>query len=257
MGKNRISYVLMGMSAAFFVGAGFIPQFPFFIFAALAPLFLLFEHGRKENAALPHLFGRIFIVLLVSFLAWNTKYTFLTWMDWMVPLIHALAITLAFVVFHFTDKHAKNRLGVFTLIIYWLAMEFLLLQGHPAFARFFLASAFDQYPGLIGWNAYTGFLGVSLWILIVNVLLFYSVFAEDRLFKGKISWPGLAGSLLLGCLPVFFGADTIAIVREDLVTGDAMSKQLAGSGEYIGKTAVWVAVLLLLYSFVRREVKDQ
>lgn len=244
----------MAIAIIFLICGKMIEVFPFFIFAGLAPVFALFNNRQEQTSSKLNLHIRIFVIVLVVFLVWNINYVNSTLAHWLIPVVHALAVMLAFVAFDFTDKYARNRIGFFTLAIYWLAVEFLLLRAHPEFSRFFLATAFNSHPEVVEWNAYTGFLGVSLWIIFVNILLYRCIFKDNAVFTGNINWIGLAATIIVACAPFFIDVEGAAILREDLLVNGADAKQLAGSGEYIGKTAVWVTVLLLLYSFVKREV---
>lgn len=241
-------------TAAIFLSLGkVIEATPFLIFLGLAPIFALFYNRKKESTATLSLYVKILLVLLIAFLLWNTAYPNST-TSWILPILYALAMLLSFAVYGFTDKYVRNRLGFFTVPIYWLALEYLLLQVYPGFARFFLGSAFSEHPDLISWNVYTGFLGVSLWILIVNIMLFYFLFKDDALFNGTIRWVGLAATIIAACIPFFLTTDAVAITHEDLMNSVTAEKQIYGSSEFIGKTAVWISMLLLMYSFVKKEV---
>ncbi|ELR72178.1 apolipoprotein N-acyltransferase [Fulvivirga imtechensis AK7] len=244
-------------TAIIFLSLGkLIAAMPFLTFLGLAPLFTLFYNRQKEASAKLSLYVKIFIVLATTFLLWNAAYSNENLISHIQPVFHAIIMLLPFAIYGFTNKYARNRLGFFTIPIYWLALEYLLLQFQPVFAGFFLGSVFSDHPELISWNIYTGFLGVSLWILIINILLFYCVFKDNALFNGNIRWAGLIAAIIVTCVPFFLATDAIAITHKDLVSGgSALEKQAYGSSEFIGKTAVWISVLLLLYSFVKREVR--
>ncbi|MEX2336287.1 MAG: hypothetical protein WD555_03350 [Fulvivirga sp.] len=255
--KNTLRDYILTAAAAIFLAMGKMSgEFPLFVFLGIAPLFSLFYNQQKEGSAKRPLIIKIFIVLLFAFLCWNLTYSGLSFIDWLLPIVYSLAIALSFVFYSFTDKYAKSRLGFLTFVIYWLAIEFLMLQVCPEFSRFFLATAFNEHSSLISWNIHTGFMGVSLWILLVNILFYHAIFKDDAIFNGNIKWRKMAFTLVIICVPFFFNTGGDAIIRQDLLQGlPAMEKQISGSGEYIGKTATWVSILLLLYSFVKREIK--
>jgi apolipoprotein N-acyltransferase len=67
----------------------------------------------------------------------------------------------------------------FIFIISWLSFEFLHLSWELSWPWLTLGNAFANTPMLIQWYEYTGFMGGSLWILVLNVLIFkaYSFYA--------------------------------------------------------------------------------
>ena len=69
-----------------------------------------------------------------------------------------------------------------------------------------LATNFDQFSYLIGWSADTGLLGVSLWVLVGNVLFYYVFIRDNAIFQGKIRWLSLVYSIVLLILPVLISA---------------------------------------------------
>lgn len=255
LGKAQLrDYILIAAAILFLTLAKVAGEFPLFVFLGLAPLFSLYHNQQKESSSQRQLLLQVYAVLLVAFLCWNIVYAKGTFLDWMLPFVYSLAALIPFILYIFTNKFAPSRLGFLTFAIYWLAVEFLMLQVHPEFTRFFLASAFNENPGLISWNIHTGFQGVTLWILLVNTLFYQAIFRDDAIFNGTIHWKKMVFTLLTICIPFIVTTGADGLTREDLLTGMASVKQVSGNGEYIGKTAVWVSILLLLYSFVKKEV---
>lgn len=253
--NNKQDLLLILASITLLVLVKFVNIFPVWVFFGLVPLFVLFHNQQKEASVKPLLFLKIFSVFLVVFLIWNCSYFNSTAISWLFPVIYSVAITFSFIIYSFTNKYAKNRLGFFTILIYWLAIEFLMYYAHPQFSRFMLATAFNEHPEYVSWNVHTGFMGVSLWILLANITLFYALFKDQAMSKGKINPVALIITITIIALPALFNNDTTAILHLDLLNeGTNASKQISGNGEYIGKTAVWVSILLILYSFVKKEV---
>ncbi len=96
-------------------------------------------------------------------------------------LFHRMGLTL---VYRSWTRHLSpfggHRYAVF--IIFWLAFEFLHLSWELSWPWLTLGNAFADSPMLIQWYEYTGFLGGSLWILVLNVLIFkaYSFYAYEQ-----------------------------------------------------------------------------
>ncbi|GAA0891542.1 hypothetical protein GCM10009122_12210 [Fulvivirga kasyanovii] len=256
MEKNKLRDLLFGLSAIVLLGlAKITPALSFLIFIGWVPLFALLHNQQKESSPKGALILKTFIVLLATFLIWNITFINQKPTQWLLPLIYSTALTCSFIIFGFTDKHARNRLGFYTIPIYWLAIEFLLYQLHPQFSRFMLGSVLSSQPAFISWNVHTGFMGVSLWVLLSNITLFNAILKDRAPTHGNISWPALILAIAIIVIPTLLSNDTLAITQTDLLNEKAIAaKQVSGSGEYIGKTAVWVSILLILYSFVKKEV---
>ncbi|UII33472.1 hypothetical protein LVD17_06500 [Fulvivirga ulvae] len=256
MEKNNLRDILFTISAITLLGLSKIaPALSFLAFIGLAPLFALFHYHQKESSSKIRAVMMVFISLLAVFLIWNSTFTNETFTQWLLPLIYSSAISCSFIVFNFTDKYAKNRLGFYTIPIYWLAIEFLLYQAHPQFSRFMPGSVFSSQAAFISWNVHTGFMGVSLWVLLSNITLFNALLKDKAPTHGNIRWPLLILAIAIIVIPTLSSNETVAIIQPDLLDEKVRAaKQISGSGEYIGKTAVWVSILLILYSLVKKEV---
>ena len=93
-------------------------------------------------------------------------------------------MTLAFHLFHLTRRKLGDRLGYMSLVFYWLAFEFLYLRAQINFPWTMLGNAFAKEVWTIQWYEWTGVLGGSLWVLVMNILIF-------KLLKG---WRGKRSS---------------------------------------------------------------
>ena len=76
----------------------------------------------------------------------------------------------------------KNR--IFILPILWIAFEYLHLNWDLSWPWLTLGNVFSAHPSWIQWYSYTGVLGGTLWVLMVNILVFK--FYENK-FSFKIS----------------------------------------------------------------------
>ena len=247
MGKNKAEIVISLLSVVFLSISHFYPSLSVLTFPGIAlALLILQKKDFKSKSAL------LWVIFTIVFLLWNSCYTNDNWTDWLMPVTYSTALTLVFTLYVFTKDHVRNRLGLFTMCIYWLALEFLLYSHDAQYSRFMIATAFDAQPYFISWNAYTGYMGISLWVMLGAVLLAKSWPWIESIKMPQIHWGWLIIALIVILLPLVIPFHSSYIVQHDLVDGH--NKQLAGSGEYIGRTALWVAILLTLFSFVKKEV---
>ena len=79
---------------------------------------------------------------------------------------------------HFFKKRGTENLNIYgwvrytIFIIIWLAFEFLHLTWELSWPWLTLGNALADRPELVQWYEFTGTLGGSLWILILNVIIF-------------------------------------------------------------------------------------
>ncbi len=122
------------------------------------------------------------------------------WIYWATPLgplasviVNGGYMTLTFLVFHHVRRRLGDRLGYASFVIFWLAFEFLYLRAQINFPWILLGNGFANDVMLIQWYEWTGVLGGSLWVLVLNILIFKLVkgWLAERSFaanKSRIGW---------------------------------------------------------------------
>jgi apolipoprotein N-acyltransferase len=120
--------------------------------------------------------------------------------------LNAFFMAIPFWLFHKTNKvinpawtldnnilqkvYADEVLKYGAFIVYWLAFEYVHLNWEISWPWLTLGNAFAQYPSWIQWYEYTGTTGGSLWILLLNVLIFNILdkkyFRKERYTKNLI-----------------------------------------------------------------------
>ena len=139
-------------------------------FIGFVPLLLL------ENRAAQGERMRLFWLSYLAFLIWNVATTWWVWNATPAAIaawvLNALFMTIVFIVFHLTKKKVCNKpWGNFFLIPYWLAFEYLTYLWAAKWPWLNLGNVFSTRIEWIQWYEYTGVVGGSLWILLVNILI--------------------------------------------------------------------------------------
>ncbi|HDR67800.1 MAG TPA: hypothetical protein ENN61_01990, partial [Bacteroidaceae bacterium] len=142
---------------------------------ALLPL-LLIEHnisvwkpGRGSSG--------IILYAIIAFAIFNmlTSYwvRYAAWIGIIgAVIVNTALMTFTFWLFHVTKRRLGPKLGYASLAVYWLAFEFLYLNGKVNFPWLLFGNGFANDIVLIQWYEITGTLGGSLWVIIINLLLF-------------------------------------------------------------------------------------
>ena len=81
-------------------------------------------------------------------------------------------MAIVFLLFHKVKKSTSIRLGYLSLILLWIAMEYLHLNWSLSWPWLTIGNVFANFPLVVQWYEFTGFLGGSLWVMLVNILMF-------------------------------------------------------------------------------------
>ncbi|MBU8892688.1 MAG: apolipoprotein N-acyltransferase [Bacteroidales bacterium] len=117
-------------------------------------------------------------------------------------IVNTLLMTTTFWLFHITKRNLGTKTGNFSFIIYWTGFEHFYLNAEISWPWLNLGNALAKDIKLIQWYEYTGTLGGALWILILNLLLFYIIKSYINNRNLRIQFPQLISYFLLIIIPV-------------------------------------------------------
>ncbi len=241
--------LLLAVASALLTGGWLMASFPLLIFLGLAPLFALADRTEKNSPILE----RMEFVLLALGISW-VSYAFFRDQSVVMALVTAIIITLAFVAHAWVWQSLGIRTGKITLILFWLAIEYVVLKLIPE-RGIFLADALHLQYAWTRWTVHTGYLGTSLWILIVN-WCWYQSFLHDK----SIHWGWFAAGLLLLLGPALYSYSLAeaAVTRQDMINlyGNHQTQSdvtYLARGELVVRTAAWLSTLILLFTFVKSQ----
>lgn len=149
--------------------------FVLLLFVAWVPLLLvqqeLGDSGRKG----------MFWYALLAFFVWNTLTTWWIWNSTGVGAVAAwffnsLFMAFVFYIFHLSKvKLFGNKRGIAILLFYWVTWEYFHMNWQLTWPWLSLGNAFASQYKWIQWYEYTGTLGGTVWVFIVNFLLFAAI----------------------------------------------------------------------------------
>jgi apolipoprotein N-acyltransferase len=244
-------YILCAISAVLLSAALLMRSFPVLIFAAIAPLFAITDHANEGNFwNKVELVGVAFAAGLVAWSGFDTAMT-------MTVVLESIAIALTFLAYTFSRRGLGSRLGKLTLIIFWLATEYLLVKFFANKPVFFLADAVYAKTAWLRWTNSTGYLGASLWILVANLFFYLGL-----LRNGLRIWYLLVFLIvILG--PIFYSytlqtdyatrLHMLLLYMNDPTPAEGYNAR----GEWIPRTAAWISVLILLSAFVKDNIRKK
>jgi apolipoprotein N-acyltransferase len=150
--------------------------FPFLLFFGFVPLFFIIDH-IDENRQRFHKYS-IFQFAYISFFTWNLLTTWWIWNSTefgaiMAVLLNSLFMALIFMIFHLSKRTFFKKSGaIYLIIFYWISFEFLHLDWDLSWPWLNLGNAFAMYTPWVQWYEYTGTFGGSLWVLLMNILIY-------------------------------------------------------------------------------------
>ena len=113
----------------------------------------------------------------ITFTIWNFLST-----EWMLAisfsgglliiLINSFFMSAVFLIFSLARRKLIRISGYFLLIVFWLSYEYFLIHGKPGWPWLVLGNGLGSSIWLVQWYQFTGVMGGSLWVLVVNILLF-------------------------------------------------------------------------------------
>ena len=162
--------------------------FPLLLLVAFVPLLIL-EDLKRKDPAITRL--SIYWMVFPAFLIWNALTTYWIYNSTLfgaavATLLNTFCQSLMFWLFHFTRKTMKRGgNGFIALIFFWITFEFIHHHWDLNWPWMTLGNGFAAWPEWIQWYEYTGTFGGSLWILVVNILVFKSM--DITHIRGKFS----------------------------------------------------------------------
>lgn len=175
---------------------------PFLIFFAFIPLFLMSDELLKKGSKVS--FWKGFIFSYPAFLIWNAITTY--WICYTtVPggiaasVLNAMLMSLVFGLWHCCRKHSKHTwTHPIMFIAFWIAFEKLHLTWDLTWPWLNLGNVFAVCPHWVQWYSITGALGGTLWVLLLNYLLYW-IIVRERQYNRRAGW---AYTIFIACLGI-------------------------------------------------------
>lgn len=251
--RPEIPPLLLAFAGALLLCLGFLlTTFPFLIFLGLSPLLAFSETSNKTSGSILEKMELVLLALVIPLLvhAWVHQ----------LAIVDAIGMgilfTLAFVSHAWVRQVLGVRSGKITLVLFWLTAEYLALKLIPG-RGIFLADSLTSLEGWLRWNVHTGYLGSSLWILLVNVCVYESLLKTKGI---QWAWAIFGGLLFAGPILYSIGLSNSPISRDlmiKLYANKAIEADVIylARGELVVRTAAWLSVLILLFTFVRQQTR--
>jgi len=158
------------------------PPLPFFflVFIALLPWIKLVHFAKNEHKSLGWLFLRIYIGVFI----WNLL---TTWWVWFASpegsiamfIANSLLLCIPFLAYFITLKNVQKNAAI-SLLFYFLAIEYFHFRWDAAYPWLTLGHVFAKFPILVQWYEYTGVLGGTLWVVLINLSIYHVFIGKEK-----------------------------------------------------------------------------
>ncbi len=207
--------IISGLLLAF---AWFPHAFVPLLFIGFVPLLMV--EKIIVNSPSTHKSYFVFYFSFITFFVWNILTTW--WIKnassggaIMAITANSLLMSFVFLSFHKVKKRVGEKYGSLIFIAFWLTYEFVHLRWDLSWPWLMLGNAFADTPKLIQWYEFTGVLGGSLWVLLVNCLLLSCFITNDLTLKFQIKKSKIVILILLMVLPISISFLLPAIVLKN------------------------------------------
>jgi apolipoprotein N-acyltransferase len=189
MNLTRAQRYLLSLCSGIFLSI----SFPFtgsitpLVFIGFVPLLFLSEDLETKTKGTWHLFVQAYFAFLIFNLGttwWVANSSFMGAL--LAFIVNTLLMSLTFMLFHLVKKTMKTTWAIWTLIPIWISFEYFHFNWDLSWPWLTLGNFFSVRTSWIQWYQYTGVFGGSIWILIVNILMF--LWIRSRWFKNEKLW---------------------------------------------------------------------
>jgi len=172
---KRIYRILLSVSSGILLSLAWLGFPGWTLFFAFLPLLYLdyFFVEQKKNYRSVSFFGHAFFSVLI----WNVLTTF--WVAnatltgaLMAFVINSFVMSLVLWLGHISRRKFKPNLGYFSLIVFWISLEYIHYHWDIEWPWLHLGNGFANNVKMVQWYEFTGVFGGTLWVLVMNILLF-------------------------------------------------------------------------------------
>jgi len=182
-------HILLSFTSAIFLALPYVSNLPVFsLFLGFIPLFIIEDDFLKQKTIYKPL--SFFNYAYLTFALWNLLTLWWTVNSSLVSIIPPLLLNsffmaIVFLVFHIAHRNLPPKFAFSTLLFFWIAFEYVHHNWFLSFPWLTLGNAFTNNLNMVQWYEFTGVLGGSFWILLVNLLIFrmYRLVVKFKTFQ--------------------------------------------------------------------------
>ncbi len=197
--KRFLPLYLAVLGALLLWAAWPVSPFTLLIFVAWAPLLWI----ESQLTSVKKFFGLAYLHMFL----WNIL---TTWWIWYASepgalgafFANSLIMCIPWLLFHMTKKRWGTWIGYSSLIIYWIAFEYLHHNWELSWPWLTLGNSFATHPEWVQWYEYSGTAGGSIWVLLSNIFVFAALYEFKKNGRTRTYKFTVAGWMAIIIIPL-------------------------------------------------------
>lgn len=180
---------------------------PFLLLFSFVPL--LWMEFEIRNSSQKRKAWSVFFFAFIGFYIFNfvaANWLYYATLGGMIfaTVFNAVLMATVFTAYHHIAKKTSFTTAVVFLTALWICYEYLHLNWEFSLPWLNLGNGFSEYVNVVQWYEYTGVLGGTLWVWMVNIALFKSLLLYKQHGDKDIIYRGVLKSVLLIGVPIGF-----------------------------------------------------
>jgi apolipoprotein N-acyltransferase len=181
---------------ALFGGLFMVLAFPFtgsltpLVFVGLVPLLVIEDQILRQERKGIH----FFLLSYLYFFIFNVGTTYWIYYStdigsYLAFIFNSLLMAGAFQTYHLAKKYIGRKQGYVSLIFLWVGFEYCHFNWELSWPWLSFGNFFSIRTNWVQWYEYTGVLGGTLWVILVNLSIFLSFkryFIKAQSFKSSL-----------------------------------------------------------------------
>jgi apolipoprotein N-acyltransferase len=214
-------------------------------------------YSLKET--LSSVYSSVFVFIFVS-IWWVFQYD----MSFLAAVIFFIGAVGIMWLTSLAWRLGKASSGYFGMLFFWLGMEHVLLQYFPTVSPPSLGALMAVGQVSVGWYMQTGILGGSLWVILVNLLVYAGCRRNGQWSFSAPRFFYLVLALVVVSVPIYLanayfnGVPLIPLTESPWLSIqliDSTSSAYAQRGEFIGLIGFWMGIFLAISLFVKQKTR--
>ncbi|MHA7944722.1 apolipoprotein N-acyltransferase [Formosa sp. 3Alg 14/1] len=202
-----MKHLLLALATGLLLALGWPTYgFPVLLFVAFIPLLYVAQQHRTTHS-LKYKGWRLFGLSYLAFFIWNFITT--NWLQYadmfgasFAILVNSLLMAFIILIYQAVAKRTTTNKSLCFLITLWICFEKLHLGWEFSWPWLNLGNAFSEYPKWVQWYELTGTFGGTLWIWLVNVILFKALITFFETSEHRVLKRATIQTLAIICIPI-------------------------------------------------------
>lgn len=148
---------------------------------AFVPVFILIDRFIAQNKTSKTVYFRLFSLFLTTGIILHLWITNAHWGGTaLASIVFTLLHLIPFTFYYRFTRNGYIKQGLLAFVLSTITLEYAQNFWDLSWPWFNLGHSLSSFPSLIQWYQYTGAIGGTLWILLINIFIYNILFIKNR-----------------------------------------------------------------------------